>query len=49
MKLVIIVYMLNTRSMDKHITEEIDYSIVNPVNKVLMEDFTGTWCGYCPR
>ena len=31
-----------------YITEEIDYSVVNPVNKVLMEDFTGTWCGYCP-
>ena len=24
------------------------YSIVDPVNKVLLEDFTGTWCGYCP-
>ncbi len=31
-----------------YITEEIDYSVVNPLNKVLMEDFTGTWCGYCP-
>jgi len=31
-----------------YITEEIDYSVVNPINKVLMEDFTGTWCGYCP-
>ena len=24
------------------------YSIVDPVNKVLLEDFTGTWWGYCP-
>ena len=24
------------------------YSIVEPVNKLLLEDFTGTWCGYCP-
>ena len=24
------------------------YSIVEPINKVLLEDFTGTWCGYCP-
>ena len=24
------------------------YSIVETVNKVLLEDFTGTWCGYCP-
>ena len=31
-----------------YITDEIDYKVVNPVNKVLMEDFTGTWCGYCP-
>ena len=31
-----------------YITDEIDYNVVNPVNKVLMEDFTGTWCGYCP-
>ena len=22
--------------------------MVNPINKVLIEDFTGTWCGYCP-
>lgn len=29
-------------------TEEISYNVVNPINKVLMEDFTGTWCGYCP-
>ena len=32
-----------------YITEEIDYSVVNPVNKVLMEDFTGTWCDIVPR
>ena len=30
------------------ITEEINYNVVNPINKVLIEDFTGTWCGYCP-
>tara|TARA_A100000164_G_C21864601_1_gene751895 strand:- start:121 stop:1152 length:1032 start_codon:yes stop_codon:yes gene_type:complete len=29
-------------------TEEISYNVVNPINKVLIEDFTGTWCGYCP-
>ena len=29
-------------------TELISYNVVNPINKVLLEDFTGTWCGYCP-
>ena len=29
-------------------TELISYDVVNPINKVLIEDFTGTWCGYCP-
>ena len=29
-------------------TELTSYYVVDPVNKVLMEDFTGTWCGYCP-
>lgn len=31
-----------------YITEPISYNVVNPINKVLIEDFTGTWCGYCP-
>mgnify|MGYP001169291544 CR=1 FL=1 len=31
-----------------YMTDEIYYNVVNPINKVLMEDFTGTWCGYCP-
>ena len=31
-----------------YITDKIDYNVVSPINKVLMEDFTGTWCGYCP-
>ncbi len=29
-------------------TELTSYDVVNPINKVLLEDFTGTWCGYCP-
>ena len=29
-------------------TQQMNYSIVNPINKLLLEDFTGTWCGYCP-
>ena len=24
------------------------FSIVEPINKVIVEDYTGTWCGYCP-
>ena len=29
-------------------TESKNYSVVNPETKLLLEDFTGTWCGYCP-
>ena len=29
-------------------TEVSNFSIVEPKTKVLIEDFTGTWCGYCP-
>ena len=29
-------------------TESKNYSVVNPATKLLLEDFTGTWCGYCP-
>ena len=29
-------------------TESKTFSIVEPQTKVLIEDFTGTWCGYCP-
>ena len=37
-------------SIDNHLYNTVlkSYSIVDPVNKVLLEDFTGTWCGYCP-
>jgi thiol-disulfide isomerase/thioredoxin len=24
------------------------FNIVEPINKVVVEDYTGTWCGYCP-
>ena len=24
------------------------FNIVEPINKVIVEDYTGTWCGYCP-
>ncbi|MDB2321975.1 Omp28-related outer membrane protein [Flavobacteriaceae bacterium] len=26
----------------------IAFNIVEPINKVVVEDYTGTWCGYCP-
>jgi len=29
-------------------TDLIVFSIVEPINKVIVEDYTGTWCGYCP-
>ena len=38
-------YSLNNQLFN---TELISYNVVNPINKVLLEDFTGTWCGYCP-
>lgn len=42
------VYAEYTINGQLYITDEIDYNVVSPINKVLMEDFTGTWCGYCP-
>ena len=38
-------YSLNNQVFNTELTS---YDVVDPVNKVLMEDFTGTWCGYCP-
>ena len=38
-------YSLNNQVFNTELTS---YEVVDPVNKVLMEDFTGTWCGYCP-
>ena len=29
-------------------TDLIGFNIVEPINKVVVEDYTGTWCGYCP-
>ncbi len=29
-------------------TDLIVFNIVEPINKVVVEDYTGTWCGYCP-
>ena len=29
-------------------TDLIVFNIVEPINKVIVEDYTGTWCGYCP-
>jgi thiol-disulfide isomerase/thioredoxin len=29
-------------------TDSKGFSIVEPINKVIVEDYTGTWCGYCP-
>lgn len=30
-------------------TDSQSFRIVAPVQQVLIEDYTGTWCGYCPR
>ena len=38
-------YSLNNQVFNTELTS---YDVVDPVNKVLMEDFTGTWCGYSP-
>ncbi len=29
-------------------TDLIVFNVVEPINKVIVEDYTGTWCGYCP-
>lgn len=29
-------------------TETESFSVVTPTKNVLVEDYTGTWCGYCP-
>jgi thiol-disulfide isomerase/thioredoxin len=29
-------------------TDSKGFNIVKPINKVIIEDYTGTWCGYCP-
>ena len=42
------VYAEYTINGQLYISEEINYDVVNPIIKVLIEDFTGTWCGYCP-
>tara|TARA_B100000427_G_scaffold101827_1_gene84002 strand:- start:272 stop:1309 length:1038 start_codon:yes stop_codon:yes gene_type:complete len=42
------VYAEYTLNNQLYNTEIKNFSIVNPINKLLIEDYTGTWCGYCP-
>lgn len=30
-------------------TETKNFSVIIPKQKIAVEDYTGTWCGYCPR
>ncbi len=30
-------------------TDPAEFTVVAPVQRALIEDYTGTWCGYCPR
>ncbi|WP_203296016.1 Omp28-related outer membrane protein [Luteirhabdus pelagi] len=30
-------------------TEPTPFSVIIPKRKITIEDYTGTWCGYCPR
>lgn len=30
-------------------TDTHTFTVVTPIQRVLVEDYTGTWCGYCPR
>ncbi len=30
-------------------TEAKEFSVIIPKKKVVVEDYTGTWCGFCPR
>ena len=38
-------YIINSQTFTSEIKS---FNIVEPVNKVVVEDYTGTWCGYCP-
>lgn len=29
-------------------TESETFSVITPVKKLMLEDYTGSWCGYCP-
>ena len=30
-------------------TDAVNFSVIVPKRKVVLEDYTGAWCGYCPR
>lgn len=34
---------------DELTTDTYTFTVVTPVQRILVEDYTGTWCGYCPR
>lgn len=30
-------------------TQEVEFKVIIPKRKVVIEDYTGTWCGWCPK
>lgn len=34
---------------ETHTTDAKDFEVFIPKRKIVIEDYTGTWCGYCPR
>lgn len=43
------VYATYEANDETHTTATHDFEVFIPKRKVAIEDYTGTWCGYCPR
>ncbi|NQX86357.1 MAG: Omp28-related outer membrane protein [Flavobacteriaceae bacterium] len=43
------VYGVYTQDGVETITNTEDFSVIIPKRKIVIEDYTGTWCGWCPR
>lgn len=43
------VYAMYEANDETHTTATHDFEVFIPKRKVAIEDYTGTWCGYCPR
>ena len=39
----------NSDFVGEIVSDELSFDVVNFNKRVLVEDYTGAWCGYCPR